>query len=67
MATWSERGVVNIWDASKHAILLDSPSVGRASSKGLTGHKESPLFSFSGHQVVKGVVLSWLQGAVDTR
>ena len=51
VASWSEKGVVHIWDTSKHAILLDSPSVGGASAKSLTGHKEKPLFSFSGHQV----------------
>ena len=52
VATWSERGVVSVWDVSKHMILLDSPSVsGGASGKILTGHKETPLFTFSGHQV----------------
>ena len=53
VATWSERGVVSIWDVSRHMLLLDSPSaVGGASGKNLSGHKERPLFTFSGHQVL---------------
>ena len=53
VATWSERGVVSIWDVSKHMILLDSPTLsgGAAAGKNLTGHKETPLFTFSGHLV----------------
>ena len=52
VATWSEKGVVHIWNADKHVLLLDRPSVGGASSgKTIAGHKEAPLFSFSGHQV----------------
>ena len=52
VATWSEKGVVNIWDTSKHMVLLDAPSAGGgAAGKKLTGHKEKPLFTFSGHKV----------------
>ena len=40
-------------------ILLDSPSaVGGASGKNLSGHKETPLFTFSGHQVSLSLSLS---------
>ena len=59
VATWSERGVVSIWDVSKHMLLLDSPSaVGGASGKNFSGHKETPLFTFSGHQVSLSLSLS---------
>lgn len=53
IATWSERGVVNVWDTSRHKILLDSPNVGGASSSSshLRGHNETPLFTFTGHTV----------------
>ena len=52
VATWSERGVVHIWDTSKHVILLDAPKAGGGASRNkLTGHKESPLFTFPGHKV----------------
>ena len=52
MATWSEKGVVNIWDASKHVILLDAPRAGGGASKNKSiGHKETPLYSFNGHKV----------------
>ncbi len=54
VATWSDGGVVSIWDASKHVILLDSPSVGGASGKKPFGHKDKPLFTFTGHQVGEG-------------
>ena len=53
IAAWSERGSVSVWDASRHVILLDSPSVGVAASGAhLRGHQDSPLFSYSGHQVL---------------
>ena len=56
VATWSERGVVHVWNADKHVLLLDRPSVGGASSgKTIAGHKETPLFSFSGHQVTPDI------------
>lgn len=56
VASWSEKGVVNIWNTTKHLILLDRPSAG-ASGMGLNGHKETPLYSFTGHQVQEvGVV-----------
>lgn len=59
VATWSEKGVVHIWNADKHVLLLDRPSVGGASSgKTITGHKEAPLFSFSGHQVTQHHMMS---------
>ena len=51
IASWSEKGVVNIWNGDKHVILLERPSAG-AASKALTGHKEAPLYTFSGHQVL---------------
>ena len=59
VATWSEKGVVHIWNADKHVLLLDRPSVGGSSSgKTITGHKEAPLFSFSGHQVTQHHMMS---------
>lgn len=58
VATWSDRGVVGIWDCSKHVLLLDAPSAGGAAGKNLKGHKEAPLFSFSGHQVMMGGVMT---------
>ncbi len=52
VATWSEKGVVSIWDTSKHVILLDAPRAGGGASRNkLTGHKEKPLYTFSGHKV----------------
>lgn len=51
VATWSEAGKVHLWDITKHSLLLDSPSVGGASATAIKGHKETPLFSFVGHQV----------------
>lgn len=52
MATWSEKGVVNIWDTSKHVILLDAPKAGGGASRNnLTGYKETPVCTFSGHKV----------------
>ena len=52
VATWSERGVVNVWDVTKHVVMLDAPKAGGgASGSKPTGHKESPLFSFPGHKV----------------
>lgn len=52
VATWSEKGVVNIWDTSKHVILLDAPRTGGGASRNkLTGHKEKPLYTFAGHKV----------------
>lgn len=55
-ATWSEAGSVHIWDITKHALLLDTPTA--ASAKMLKGHKENPLFTFSGHQS-EGYALDW--------
>ncbi len=54
MATWSEVGVVNIWDATRHVVMLDAPSTGRkggAMDKKGEGLKQSPLCSFDGHKV----------------
>ena len=47
-------GVVNIWDATRHVIMLDAPSTGKrggALGKKVEGHKQSPLCSFDGHKV----------------
>jgi len=51
VATWSEVGVVNIWDASRHIIMLDAPSTGMKGSVSSEGHKQPPLCSFDGHKV----------------
>lgn len=58
VATWSDSGVVGIWDCSKHVLLLDAPSAGGMAGKNLKGHKETPLFTFSGHQVRGEVMVS---------
>ncbi|KAL5484641.1 hypothetical protein EMCRGX_G021171 [Ephydatia muelleri] len=58
VATWSDSGVVGIWDCSKHVLLLDAPSAGGMAGKNLKGHKETPLFTFSGHQV-EGFAMDW--------
>ena len=47
VATWSDRGVVSIWDVTKHAVAMDTPG-NQKMGKTL---KEQALFSFSGHQV----------------
>ena len=53
VATWSEKGVVNVWDTSKHVILLDAPRAGGGVSKNKqAGHKEKPLYAFTGHKVL---------------
>lgn len=65
VATWSDRGVVGIWDCSKHVLLLDAPSAGGTAGKNLKGHKETPLFTFSGHQV-EGYAMDW-SGTVPGR
>ena len=53
VATWSEKGVVNVWDTRRHMLLLDAPKAGGGGGGGtkLGGHKDTPLFSFSGHEV----------------
>ena len=48
VSTWSETSMVHIWDITKHALLLDSPTTGVAASK---GYHDSPLFTFAGHKV----------------
>ena len=54
MATWSDRGMVHVWDTSRHVILLDSPSVGVAASGAqLRGHQDIPLYTYPGHKVVQ--------------
>ena len=55
MATWSDRGVVGIWDCSKHVLLLDAPSAGGPSGKNLKGHKEAPFCMFFVQSPVKSL------------
>jgi ribosome assembly protein RRB1 len=54
VAAWSDRGVVNIWDITKHAVSMDIP--GR--QKGGQPLNDKPLYSFSGHQT-EGFAIDW--------
>ena len=57
VATWSERGSVHVWDTSRHVILLESPSAGVAAPGTLLrGHQDSPLFIYTGHEVLELVL-----------
>ena len=48
VATWSERGKVQIWDISQQVISVDNPSISAEAS-----HSKDikALFTFDGHQV----------------
>ena len=50
VATWSDKGLVHVWDATKHVALLDSPSVSSGNQR-LKGYQDNPLFTYSGHKV----------------
>ena len=54
VATWSDVGMVNIWDATKSVIMLDAPSTGRKdaiASRNSAKQKQTPLCTFAGHRV----------------
>lgn len=55
-ASWSEHGVVYIYDVTSHLNILDSPE--KIEEFETSGMQTSPLFAFDGHQI-EGYALAW--------
>ncbi|CAG5136327.1 unnamed protein product [Candidula unifasciata] len=55
-ASWSEHGVVYIYDVTSHVSVLDTPD--KIEEFEASGSQASPLFAFDGHQM-EGYALAW--------
>lgn len=55
-ASWSEHGIVYIYDVTTHLGVLDTPD--KIEEFEVSGSQVSPLFAFDGHQI-EGYALAW--------
>ncbi|BFZ17528.1 hypothetical protein BsWGS_20567 [Bradybaena similaris] len=55
-ASWSEHGIVYIYDVTAHFAVLDTPD--KIEEFEVSGSQVSPLFAFDGHQI-EGYALAW--------
>ncbi|XP_045461970.1 glutamate-rich WD repeat-containing protein 1 [Harmonia axyridis] len=58
VASWSERGRVNIWDITEQLQVVDDTQLLNAYNNQNKAHSTKPLFTFSGHQN-EGFAMDW--------